>query len=61
MADRQKKNLRRLFNKYDAATRTLVATATAIKAVAPAYWKARGYDVMPRLERLRDDVFKEDS
>ena len=55
-----KEEMREAFREYDATAAKLVRLSKFIKEAAPSYWKAQGYTVLPRLERLRENVFKEE-
>lgn len=48
--------LKTYFIDYDYHVKHMVALSKKIKEEAPAYWKAKGYTVIPRLERLRDEL-----
>lgn len=54
-----KEAMRERFARYDAGLTQMVQAMREIREAAPAYWKARGNTVLPRLERLREDVMKE--
>ncbi len=55
-----KKALRAAFDDYDFYMGKLVATSKLIKEQSVPYWTARGYTVLPRLQRLRDSVFSDE-